>query len=107
VTASHWAHLLGLLGELLNLAGAIVLANDLVDRDKEENRREYCAVANQWAVEVGLKSTYYLGCNVAARDFVRTVLNLRSRNLGYIGLRLLVGGFALLCAYHFVEILNP
>jgi hypothetical protein len=105
VTGSQWAHLLGFVGELSNLIGAIVLARDLLARDEESAERERLFSVSQWAVKSHLKSTVYRGQNVAAPDFARSIVDLRSKVLAYKGISLLVLGFALLAVYHFWELL--
>lgn len=99
-----WAHLIGIWGELLNLAGAIVLARDIFLRRKEHELDKTWNTLHNIAVLSSLKRTRYKGYSIAAPSFRESVAQRRADHVGYWGVSLLGAGFLLLAAYHGLEI---
>jgi hypothetical protein len=103
---SEWAHWIGLFGEALNLAGAIVLARDIFNRQREHDRRQRRSKMSADFRERNAKSIYYKGVTVAAPDFAERVAQVYAMKLAYWGLGLLIAGFSCLAAYHLLDIVD-
>jgi hypothetical protein len=101
---SELAHWIGLLGEGLNLAGAVVLAFDIFLRRKEHELAVSLSQLSADAREAELNSTFYRGIPVTSPDFPLLVLQRSATRWAYLGVGLLMAGFLCLAAYHAVEI---
>lgn len=99
----HFAHWVGVAGELLNFAGAVVMARDLFVREKEQAEARRLRRLGAWGKKYGLGAVRK-GVPVNADDFAEKVLGRRASRLGYWGVGLLGFGFLLLLAYHLVAI---
>lgn len=97
------AHWLGLGGELANLTGASILALDLLWREKESNRERKLRDLHSWVKEQDL-AVDYNHLPVADREFIAKILGQRATKLVHSGWLCLVFGFALLSAYHVLEL---
>ena len=96
------AHILGILGEGLNLIGAIILALEIFQRQDERKRERDLEKLNTFAKNAGLKGVY-LGIPVNDPDFARRVIDRRAARLAFRGVVLLAAGFLLLLSYHIAE----
>jgi hypothetical protein len=103
--ASTVAHLIGCIGELLNLIGGTVFGLDLLTKKRERAMHDNLTAANRWAVQYSLHSITYKGKKVAAAGFITSILERRSAIRGYVGLVILLLGFVLLGFYHLIEII--
>lgn len=101
--ASVWAHIIGFFGEALNLAGAIVLTRDIFNRKRERDRSLSLAKMGADARKREVQSLYYHDIPVDAPDFAEQVTQLYATKLAYLGLGLLMAGFACLAVYHVLE----
>ncbi len=99
----HPAHWIGAFGELLNFAGAAVMAADLFLREKEQAEARRLRQLGAWGRKHNLPATRK-GVAVNAEDFAEKVLGRRASRLGYWGLGLLALGFGLLVTYHLIAI---
>jgi len=102
---SHDAHCIGAIGELLNFAGALVLAADLFLRQKKEAEAKLLDPLAEWGRKHGLSATHK-SIPVSDPDFTAKVLDRWTRRLGLIGIGLLAIGFLLLVGYHLFYIYN-
>jgi hypothetical protein len=97
-------HLLGLIGDGLNLLGALVLALDILLRQREHKLKESLKERSSDAQKTGLKITRARGFLLTDPDFAENVLTRRSLIFGYVGVGLLATGFAFQALYHALEI---
>lgn len=95
-------HVLGIVGEVLNLAGAICLAYDMVLRQSERVHGEQLKGLGEFARKFGLAGLLYRGVDAAQPDFAQRVVDRRAACFGYCGVTLLALGFLLLVGYHVV-----
>jgi hypothetical protein len=95
----HDAHRLGAIGELLNFAGAIVLAADLFLRQKKEAEAKLLDPLGAWGRRNRLSATHK-NVPVGDPDFTARVLDRWTKRLGYVGIALLAIGFLCLFSYH-------
>ena len=102
---SHAAHWIGAFGELLNFAGALVLAADLFLRYKKESEAKALDPLGEWGRKHGLSATHKNVC-VSDPDFTAKVLDRWTRRLGYWGIGLLAAGFLSLAGYHMIYIFS-
>lgn len=100
------AHFLGIAGELLNFAGAILLGVDLFLRGRFRKQEADLSGLHDFAVRNRLQLVRYKNVMVALPDFQELVSERRARRYGFVGASLLMGGFALLVGYHMMEILD-
>ena len=98
------AHVFGILGELFNLGGAILLAIELFQRGTYREIDLRHAKLHDFAVRSGLESTYYEDLRVDDPDFKEKVAEVRAKRYGFSGAIALGVGFALLVVYHVLEI---
>ena len=105
MSPSTFAHELGLVGELLNLAGAFILARELLNRDKNDLTEGQLRELQEFAKKHGSPATYK---NIAAASghFVRRIMNQGIRRQAKVGIFLLLLGFILLAGYHVLEIIE-
>jgi hypothetical protein len=96
---SHAAHWIGAIGELLNFAGALVLAADLFLRQKKDSETKLLDPLGEWGRKHGLSATHQ-NVPVSDPDFTEKVLDHWTRRLGYWGIGLLAVGF--LSLEHFI-----
>ena len=54
IALPHW---LGIVGELLNLIGGVILAYDLLSKKKQRRKQERNQEVSEMAIQYGLKST--------------------------------------------------
>ncbi|HMD49334.1 MAG TPA: hypothetical protein VKG79_09560 [Bryobacteraceae bacterium] len=99
----HFAHWVGVAGELLNFAGAVVMARDLFVREKEQAEARRLRRLGAWGKKHGLGAVRK-GVPVNADDFAEKVLGRRASRLAYWGVGLLGLGFLFLLAYHLIAI---
>jgi hypothetical protein len=102
---SHYAHCVGAIGELLNFAGAVVLAADLFLRQKKEAEAKFLDPLGEWGRQHGLSATHN-NVPVSDPEFTAKVLDRWTRRLGYIGIGLMALGFLCLVGYHVFYIYN-
>ena len=98
---SHW---LGMIGELLNLLGALTMALDIFLRGRERQREERLNLISETAQKAGIKRTIYKGYDVSSERFALSVLDAKTTMIAYIGCALFVGGFLMLIAHHGLEL---
>jgi len=103
--SSMIAHLIGCVGELLNLIGGFIFGLDLLTKKREREVHGRLTLVNEWAVENQLHSATYKGDRVTSTGFIVSIFDRRSALRGYIGLIILLLGFALLLAYHLMEMM--
>jgi hypothetical protein len=96
---SHYAHCVGAIGELLNFAGAVVLAADLFLRQKKEAEAKLLDHLGEWGTKHGLSATHK-NVPVSDLEFTAKVLDRWTRRLGYIGIGLMATGFLCLVGDH-------
>ena len=96
------AHWLGLIGESLNFFGAVILALDIFLRKRGEEELRKLEDLSVYARKFNSPATYK-GFAVADPHFARDVTHWNAKKLAYAGTILLALGFALLIAYHVVE----
>jgi hypothetical protein len=98
------AHLIGSVGETLNLVGAYVLARDLLYRQNEFEEHEKLEEVSRWlhtnSISLRLEKADLGSPGAAALIVVR-----RAVQLGKRGLRWLKWGFAFLILYHVLSII--
>jgi hypothetical protein len=102
-THSHAAHWIGVAGELLNFAGALVLAADLFLRRNEHSEAKRLEPLGEWGRKHGL-SAKYKTVPVSAADFAEKVQGHRTGLLGFWGVLFIALGFLSLVGYHLVAI---
>ena len=102
---SYAAHWIGVIGELLNFAGAVVLAADLFLRQKKESEAKLLDPLGEWGRKHGLTAIHH-DVSVSDADFTAKVLDRWTRRLGYWGIGLLALGFLALVGYHLAYILS-
>jgi len=100
---AHLAHWIGTIGELLNFAGALVLAWDLFLRRKEVSEIKRLNRLAQWGRKHGL-SAEYEHVSVGDPEFADKVRGRRASLLGYWGIGFMALGFLSLVAYHLIAI---
>lgn len=100
MTYPELPHLLGIAGEVLNLAGAVCLAYDMVLRQSERAHGEELEGLGEFARKHGLIGFQYKGVDTSLLDFPQKVIDQRAAFFGYWGVALLAMGFMLLVGYH-------
>jgi hypothetical protein len=100
---SHAAHCIGAIGELLNFAGALVLAADLFLRQKKDAEAKLLDPLGEWGRKHGVSATHN-NISVCDPDFTEKVLDRSTRQLGFLGIGLLAVGFLSLVGYHLIYI---
>ena len=98
-------HVLGLIGELLNCLGAIILVVDIFFFEKRQRELKALEEMSRSAREFDSRAQYK-SILVASPDFAGKVQNRHAVHLAYLGTGLLVLGFILLALYHWLEIRN-
>ncbi len=97
-------HELGMLGEFLNLIGALVLALDLFYRERERDREKKWSHIAEFGRANDLNRTEYKGLRITSPDFTSNLSDRRAAFIGYVGMAFLVLGFLLLIGYHWEEL---
>lgn len=100
---SHVAHWIGAIGELLNFIGALILAGDLLFRQKRDSEAKLLGPLGDWGRKHGLTATYR-NVEISDLDFAAKVQNRWSRRLGLLGIGVMALGFLSLVGYHLVSI---
>jgi hypothetical protein len=100
------SHILGIIGELLNLIGAILLAIELFMKRSYREEDMKNSLLHDLAVESGLDSTYIGGIRIADPGFQERMAEQRAKNLGFAGAVFLTVGFGFLVAYHVCEMIR-
>src|SRR5882724_10352936 len=80
--AAHWIRVTG---ELLNFAGAVVLAADLFLRQKRNPEAKFLDPFGEWGRKQGLTAIHH-DVSVSDVDFTVKVLDRGARRLGYWGI---------------------
>lgn len=93
-------HELGLIGDGLNLFGALTLALDIFLRQREQRRKEALDHVSRAAREASLSRTEYKGYSLISPDFSERVLNRTALARAYTGVGLMVFGFTFQALYH-------
>ncbi|MGA7503359.1 MAG: hypothetical protein WA252_19955 [Candidatus Sulfotelmatobacter sp.] len=101
---SHLPHWIGLGGEVLNFAGACILALDLLRRPRERKEFNNLRQLRGLGQEFALKRTVYKGIPISCDDFEAAVSDLRTSRLAVVGVAIMAVGFPCLIAYHWMEI---
>jgi hypothetical protein len=96
-------HQLGMLGELFNFAGALIMALDIFLRGRERLREKKLDKIGQFARVNQLNRTIYRGSHVTSTRFPLNVLDKKATVIAYIGTACFAVGFLLLVAYHYLE----
>src|SRR5579862_8266946 len=100
---AHAAHYVGAFGELLNFAGAVVLAVDLFHRKREHDESRRLQRLGAWGKKYNLPAKRR-GVPVNTDHFAEIVMGRRASSLAYWGVGLLAAGFMLLISYHMIAI---
>lgn len=98
-------HVLGIAGELLNFVGALILAWDILSRQRQRAQMLKLSALNKFATKYELSGTYK-GLPVASNDLGERIVEQQVTFLGWIGVGFLLLGFALLVGYHIEAILT-
>jgi hypothetical protein len=99
-------HVLGIVGEFCNLVGGLILAGDVLFRQKQRARRVKLSALSEFAAKHELSGTYK-GLPAASIDLEEMIVDQQVTFWGWIGVGFLLVGFALLIGYHFEAIMAP
>lgn len=92
-------HVLGIVGELLNFIGGLILAWDILSRQRQRARRAKLLALNEFATRYELSGNYR-GLPAASDDLGERIVEEQVTFWGWVGVGFLLLGFALLVGYH-------
>lgn len=97
-------HVLGIAGELFNFVGGLILAGDVLFRQRQRASRVKLSALSEFATRYELSGTYK-GLPAASNDLEERIVDQQVTFLGWIGVGFLLLGFALLIGYHIEAII--
>jgi hypothetical protein len=97
-------HALGLLGELLNLTGAVFMGCDLLLRPRQRTEEDRLKSLNAFGMGNNLNNIQFKDQDISRPGLPQAVQAREAARLGLWGIGLMASGFLMLAAYHVLEI---